>query len=103
MVLCFIPRDPHDDTTNGRPEKSILDRKSPFSLYWIAIFTTNLVPRSRNLTQKTSQEGLGLHLEGHRLLFDGLVLQEDRGVRGRYFSGLIRRRNGSGERSLAES
>ena len=96
MVLCFIPRDSHDDATNGRPEKSILDRKSPF-------FTTNLVPRSRNLTQKTSQEGLGLHLEGHRLLFDGLVLLEDRGVRGRYFSGLIRRRNGSGERSLAES
>ena len=94
MVLCFIPRDSHDDATNGRPEKSILE---------IAIFTTNLVPRSRNLTQKTSQEGLGLHLEGHRLLFDGLVLLEDRGVRGRYFSGLIRRRNGSGERSLAES
>ena len=37
MVLCFIPRDFRGDTTNGRPEKSILDRKPQ-----IAIFTTNL-------------------------------------------------------------
>ena len=32
MVLSYIPRDSRGDTTNERPEKSILDRKSPFLL-----------------------------------------------------------------------
>ena len=39
----------------------------------------------------------------HRLLFDGLVLQEDAVVRGRCFSWLIRRRDRTGVQSFAES
>ena len=38
-----------------------------------------------------------------RLLFDGLVLQEDGSVRGRYFFGTVRRRGRSEVRSFAES
>ena len=46
--------------------------------------------------------GVGLARNAPRL-FDGLVLQEDGGVRGRCFFGLIRRRGGTEVRSFAKS
>ena len=98
MVLCLLSRDSHGDTgklnheeTVRGPEIAIFPEKSEILLLILVKIlkksdSTHSPPRGRQ-----------------RLLFDGLVLQEDVVVRGRCFSWLIRRRDRTGVRSFAES
>ena len=86
MVVCLVSPHTRDDTGKRWPRNGTVGPE-------IAIFTTIL--------------GIGskyhLRLERHRLLFDELVLGQDQLLRGCYFYGTLRRRDGARVRSFAES
>ena len=63
--------------------------------YWIQIPTQKFI--TANITYRL------VRLERHRLLFDELVLGQDQLLRGCYFLGGLRRRDGARVRSFAES
>ena len=82
MVECLISRHTHDDTGKRRSRKGTVGPE-------IAIFTT-ILALDPNSYPKIHHSKHHLRLERHRLLFDELVLGQDRVVRGRCFFGLIK-------------
>ena len=72
MVLCLVSRDSRGDTTKQIPQKTIGGPEIAILRLKLEIFI-----------QDQKKKGTLLHhlrLGRQRLLFDGLVLQEDRGV-----------------------
>ena len=99
MVLCLLSRDSHGDTTKLNheetvrgPEIAIFPEKSEILL----LILVKILKKSDS-THSSSKGAVNAYF------FDGLVLQEDVVVRGRCFFGSIRRRDGTGVRSFAES
>ena len=95
MVVCLVSRHTHDETTKRRPRNGTVGPE-------IAIFTTILGIGSKFLP-KIHHSKYHLRLERHRLLFDELVLGQDQLLRGCYFYGALRRRDGARVRSVTES
>ena len=90
MVLCLLSRGSRGHWTKLNHEETV---RGP------EIVVKNFIQDPEKKLQYLT------FLQGgrQRLLFDGLVLQEDVVVRGRCFFGSIRRRDRSGVRSFAES
>ena len=97
MVLCLLSRDSHGDRTKLNHEGTV---RSPFSPEKVKFYYSRIFGQD---PEKKLQYSLLLQGGRQRLLFDGLVLQEDGSVRGRYFYGTARRRGRSEVRSFAES
>ena len=95
MVVCLVSRHTHNDTTKRRPRNGTVGPE-------IAIFTT-ILALDPNSYPKIHHSKYHLRLERHRLLFDELVLGQDQLLRGCYFFGPLRRRDGARVRSFAES
>ena len=95
MVLCLLSRDSHGDTVKLNHEETVRGPEIAISPEKSEIFGQD--------PEKKCQYSLLLQGGRQRLLFDGLVLQEDVVVRGRCFFGSIRRCDGTGVRSFAES
>ena len=95
MVVCLVSRHTHDDTTKRRPRNGTVGPE-------IAIITS-ILALDPNPCPKIHHSKHHLRLERHRLLFDELVLGQDRVVRGRCFFGTLRRRDGARVRSFAKS
>ena len=92
-VLGFSPHPRrYDETAASKWGRRTGNRHFYYNLgYWIQIPTQKFTSKYH------------LRLERHRLLFDELVLGQDRVVRGRCFFELIRRRDGARVRNFAES
>ena len=93
-VLGFSPHPRrYDETTASKWDRRTGNRHFYYNFgHWIQI-----------PTQKMHHSKHHLRLERHRLLFDELVLEQDQLLRGCYFLGLLRRRDGDRARSFAES
>ena len=98
MVVCLVSPHTRDDTGARQPQNGTVGPE-------IAIFTTILGIGSKflQLYPKIHHSKYHLRLERHRLLFDELVLGQDQLLRGCYFFGPLRRRDGAKLRSFAES
>ena len=95
MVLCLLARESHGDTAKLHHEETVRGPEIAISPEKSEIFGQD--------PEKKCQYSLLLQGGRQRLLFDGLVLQEDVVVRGRCFRWLIRRRGRTGVRSFTES
>ena len=102
MVVCLVSPQTRDDTTKRWPRNGTVGPE-------IAIFTTTYYvvvqfwALDPNSYPKIHHSKYHLRLERHRLLFDELVLGQDQLLRGCYFFGPLRRRDGAKLRSFAES
>ena len=97
MVVCLVSPHTRDDMTKRWPRNGTVGPE-------ITIFTTILGIGSKFLLYpKIHHSKYHLRLERHRLLFDELVLGQDQLLRGCYFFGPLRRRDGARVRSFAES
>ena len=93
MVVCLGSPHTRDDTGKRWPRNATVGPE-------IAIFTGHWIQIP---TQKFITSKYHLRLERHRLLFDELVLGQDQLLRGCYFFGPLRRRDGAKLRSFTES